>query len=242
MAEQWFEHWFDSPYYHQLYSHRDESEAEAFLKALVRTAEVPEAGKVLDLACGRGRHSRVLSKLGYEVYGLDYSSNNIQAAIELSEPSLHFKRHDMRDPFPWQNFDLICNLFTSFGYFPSDKEHLDTLTNCYHSMNPGAKMILDFLNIEWVKQNTEPTQERVVDGIAFSLNKRIADGYLINSISFEAEGEKQYYEERVRAFSKDDLLAMFKRIGFEISAVFGSYDLKTFNSDNSDRLIVLASK
>lgn len=242
MAKQWFEQWFDSPYYHLLYRHRDESEAESFLKTLINSHALQKVNKVLDLACGRGRHSRVLARMGYEVYGLDYSPNNIKTARELSQPSLEFAVHDMRDSFPWKDFDLICNLFTSFGYFDSDEEHRQTLVNCYESLLPGGHMILDFLNTHWVAKNAKPHVKKTANGIEFSLSKEFQDGFLVNQIRFEVEGKQHHYQERVRAFEKDELISLFVEVGFEISAIFGSYQLAEFDKETSDRVIILAKK
>ena len=60
----WFQSWFNTPYYHMLYQHRDSKDAELFVQALVKKLAITEGDKVLDLACGRGRHARFLEQLG----------------------------------------------------------------------------------------------------------------------------------------------------------------------------------
>ena len=62
--QEWFESWFDTSYYHTLYSKRDENEAKEFIVNLVEFLKIDPKSKVLDLACGKGRHSLTLNELG----------------------------------------------------------------------------------------------------------------------------------------------------------------------------------
>ncbi|MFT4943871.1 MAG: 2-polyprenyl-3-methyl-5-hydroxy-6-metoxy-1,4-benzoquinol methylase, partial [Flavobacteriales bacterium] len=76
----WYASWFDSPYYHILYKDRDDSEAADFMRRLTHYLELDTDAKILDLACGKGRHSRHLSTLGYDVTGVDLSEESINYA------------------------------------------------------------------------------------------------------------------------------------------------------------------
>ena len=120
MAE-WYKSWFDTEYYNLLYQHRDNSEARIFIENLVKQIPHMESSKVLDLACGEGRHSNVLHDLGFEVTGIDISPNRIKAATSLTSDKLDFFIHDMQDVFRINYFDIVVNLFTSFGYFDCPK-------------------------------------------------------------------------------------------------------------------------
>ena len=117
IEKDWFESWFDSPYYHLLYSNRDEREADLFIKNLINYINPSTKSKILDLACGKGRHSKVLADLGFDVTGIDLSENSIVSAKKMENESLHFYTHDMRFPFRANYFDYTFNFFTSFGYF-----------------------------------------------------------------------------------------------------------------------------
>jgi SAM-dependent methyltransferase len=120
---EWFGTWFDSEYYHLLYKDRDYTEAEAFVAKLAAYLEPPKDALIHDLACGKGRHSIYLNKLGYHVEGSDYSANSIKHAKQHENDTLKFYVHDMRLPMP-RKYDYILNLFTSFGYFNTEAEHL----------------------------------------------------------------------------------------------------------------------
>jgi len=78
--KEWFQTWFDSPYYHYLYEQRDEKEASAFLQALSRKINIPSNARILDAACGSGRLAGQLQSLGLQVDGFDLSPSNIAEA------------------------------------------------------------------------------------------------------------------------------------------------------------------
>ena len=73
ITQNWFASWFDSPYYHILYKERNYREAQIFMDNLTQYLNLPEHAKVLDLACGKGRHAIYLNQLGFDVVGVDLS-------------------------------------------------------------------------------------------------------------------------------------------------------------------------
>src|SRR3970282_2312904 len=93
-AQTWFSSWFDTPYYHILYKDRNYREAQIFMDNLTHYLNLPETQKVLDLACGKGRHSIYLHQLGFDVLGADLSENSIGEASKTTKETLHFKVHD----------------------------------------------------------------------------------------------------------------------------------------------------
>jgi SAM-dependent methyltransferase len=155
-AAEWFASWFDSPYYHQLYSHRDIGEAAAFLDALVdRLHPAPDA-EILDLGCGAGRHARRLADHGFHVTGLDLSADSIRSATALAGGRVRFARHDMRVPFGIETYDCVLNLFTSFGYFDRAEDHLAVV-----SRRSDASYLYKLITIEADGAPTIEHQERV---------------------------------------------------------------------------------
>ncbi|MFM9005057.1 MAG: class I SAM-dependent methyltransferase, partial [Flavobacteriales bacterium] len=114
--KEWFASWFDSPYYHLLYQHRDDNEAKQFIGHLIEVLHLPQGAKVLDLACGKGRHSITLAQMGYNVTGADLAANSIASAEQSSAAlpfnDLRFLVHDMRQPIPGATFKAVFNLFT----------------------------------------------------------------------------------------------------------------------------------
>ena len=82
-TQNWYASWFDTPYYHILYKDRGYDEAQAFMRALMAYLKPKDSAKILDLACGKGRHSVFLNSLGYNVTGVDLSKNSIRTRMML---------------------------------------------------------------------------------------------------------------------------------------------------------------
>ena len=164
----WFASWFDTPYYHILYKDRDYEEAQLFMDNITQYLNLPEDAKILDLACGKGRHSIYLNKLGYNVTGADLSENSIAEASKYSNEKLHFTVHDMREPFD-EKFDAIFNLFTSFGYFESDDDNLITLKAIHESLSEFCFAVIDFMNVYKVINDLVPHEVKTVEGIDFHI-------------------------------------------------------------------------
>jgi SAM-dependent methyltransferase len=243
MAQQkeWFVDWFDSKYYHTLYKSRDEEEAKDALDNLLRALSLPTGSRILDLACGKGRHSRYLAAQGFDVTGLDISSASITFARQFEHEQLHFYQHDMRLPFRHNYYDATMNMFTSFGYFDSDADHLRTLQVIAKGLKKGGLLLIDFFNSQWVRDNIVSRDHKVIDGISFFLEKSITGGYVYKKVSFEAEGKSFEFKERVRLFDLSDFEAMFRQSGLVLMQHYGDYDLSPFDA-TSKRLILVAKQ
>jgi len=168
----WFASWFDTKYYHILYKDRDYKEAQTFMDNLTHYLNLPEEAKILDLACGKGRHSVYLNSLGYDVVGADLSENSTKEASKHENEKLHFKVHDMRDV--WESkFDAIFNLFTSFGYFESDDDNLITLKAIKNSLTEYGFACIDFMNVDYVIENLVPEEVKTVENIDFHIKRYV---------------------------------------------------------------------
>ena len=240
---EWFQIWFNSPYYHILYKDRDEREAQQFIDVLLEYLHPAPGALVLDLACGKGRFSRYLAQKGLFVTGVDIAGESIAYARQFENERLAFFQHDMRFPCRINYFDFIFNFFTSFGYFEKEREHLQTIRNIARGLKPGGRFVLDFFNAVKVTNNLKPLETKRVDNYIFTIRKRLdEEGYIIKTIGFEAEGRQMEFRERVRAFSQEDLLAYFQQSGLQAEAIFGDYQLGPFDRERSDRLIIVARK
>src|SRR5580700_7593458 len=113
IAPDWFREWFDSPYYYRLYADRDENEAAGFIDRLLGLLGPPPGSEMLDLACGRGRHSRILARHGFEVTGIDLAPSAIAFAQQFANDHLRFYVHDMRHLLCTNCFEYAFNFFTS---------------------------------------------------------------------------------------------------------------------------------
>ena len=237
----WFVDWFDTPYYHILYQNRNDLEAKKFIQTLMGHLKLPSSSKLLDLACGKGRHSKTLNELGYDVLGVDLSENSINEAIRLSNDTLSFRVHDMREVLVGTKFDAIFNLFTSFGYFDSNKENERMCASIAQMLEPNGKLIIDFMNAHKVIKYLVNEEKKEIDGIQFHITRTYDNTHIEKHIKFNHKGEHYHFTERVQGLQLDDfktLLAPF----FTIDHVFGSLDLRPFVLEKSDRLIIIATR
>jgi SAM-dependent methyltransferase len=238
---QWFESWFNTPYYHQLYRNRNEQEAHVFLHKLIPHLSNDKKSKFLDICCGKGRHSLVINELGFEVIGYDLSENSIVEAKKLENNNLHFYVHDMRKQFYSNYFDFALNLFTSFGYFSNKRDNINALKSANISLKKNGILVIDFMNSIKTRKGIVCEETKIIDAIEFKLNKKIENNRVVKEIQFEKEGQKFNYAEKVELLELADFKELLKEAGFAIKEVFGNYQLEPFNEE-SDRLIILAAK
>ncbi|KIA95717.1 MULTISPECIES: bifunctional 2-polyprenyl-6-hydroxyphenol methylase/3-demethylubiquinol 3-O-methyltransferase UbiG [unclassified Flavobacterium] len=237
-SENWFTSWFDTPYYHILYKDRNYREAQIFMDNLTHYLNLPEKANVLDLACGKGRHSIYLNQLGFNVLGADLSENSIAEASKNSNETLHFKVHDMREPFE-EKFDAIFNLFTSFGYFESDDDNLTTLKAIKASLSEYGFAVIDFMNVTQVIETLVPEEVKTVDDIDFHIKRYVEDGHIFKEIDFEDQGRKFHFTEKVKALTLKDFEDLMEQAGIFLLDTFGDYKLKKFHKTDSERLIMI---
>ena len=238
-TKDWFTDWFNTSYYHVLYKERNDEEAQLFMKNITTFLTLPKTTHILDLPCGKGRHSVFLNSLGYNVTGGDLAENSIKTAQKFENDSLKFKVHDMRQPFNHQ-YDAIFNLFTSFGYFEDDKDDLLILENIKNGLKKEGYFVFDFLNTEFVKATLVPKETKIVEDITFHITREIKDGFIVKNISFFADEKKHAYTERVKYLDPEKMKVYFEKVGFKITNIFGDYNLSHFDTQTSNRLILVA--
>ncbi|KQC33084.1 methyltransferase [Nonlabens sp. YIK11] len=253
----WYSSWFDTPYYHILYRDRDYIEAGHFMKRLTQRLELDQQAHILDLACGRGRHSIFLNRLGYRVTGVDLSESSIAFAkakldhiksgnLELGElgtgkvqlDRIQFAVHNMTQPYP-EKFDAIFNLFTSFGYFDNPDDNLKTIQAIKQSLKLDGYGVIDFFNSHKVIENLVPYDEKTEKGITFKQSRRFEGSHIYKEIRFEEDGNKFHFTERVQALTLEDFKSYFATAGLQLVATYGDYQLEPFNKKTSDRLILV---
>lgn len=238
----WFETWFDSPYYHVLYQNRNEKEAAIFIDGLIQYLQPKAHQRFLDLACGKGRHALQISEKGYATIGVDLSANSIEFAQQFESKRLQFAVHDMREILAAEPFDYILNLFTSFGYFDDTNDNLKMLSAIHHMLTAEGIFVLDFFNTGYVLPHIVEREEKLLSNVLFHIHKQVINKKIVKSITFNDGGKSYHFEEKVNAFTPEDVLTMLDQSGFVATETFGNYTLEPFSSKKSERFIVVAIK
>ena len=240
--QEWFSTWFDSPYYHILYQHRDDLEAQQFMDKLLTYLHPKPHEKILDMPCGKGRHAVYLNQKGYNVTGLDLSEQSIAHAKQFENERLHFAEHDMREVYQPESFDFILNLFTSFGYFENETENVVALNAMAKALKHGGKLVIDFMNTDLTIANLVAEEVKVVEGIEFHIHRGVDKGFIVKTIRFTDKGQDYKFEERVRALRQEDFIEYFGMAQLRLAEVFGDYNLRPFNPASSERMIFVLKK
>jgi ubiquinone/menaquinone biosynthesis C-methylase UbiE len=219
---EWFTRWFGREYL-DLYPHRDDREARSVVRLIRNTVPFKTDGHALDLACGSGRHTRALSEHVWTV-GFDLSAELLGMAASES-PGIPYVRGDMRSlPFAGDSFNLVVNLFTSFGYFSSDDENRAVLTEVNRVLERGGVFVLDYLNADQVRSSLVPHDTRRVGGRVVSQRRRITESGRYVEKQISSAGSARTYMERVRLFEPADLRCLLHDAGFTITRELGDYD------------------
>lgn len=231
--------WFNSDYYHILYKNRDKKEAEFFINNLIKKLKIKKNSKILDLACGVGRHSFYLNKKGMNVIGIDNSENNIKKAKKFENKFLKFKKKEMTEDYG-QEFDFIFNLFTSFGYI-NEKHNLNTFKSINNSLINHGILVIDYLNVFKLKEELVEKETKKIGNIIFNIKRSFKDNFIVKKIKIKDNNEIFYFEERVMELTKNDFQDYLKKFDFEILDVYGNYNLEKYHK-NSERLIMIIKK
>lgn len=241
--KEWFSTWFDSPYYHILYAKRDESEAADFIASLQQKLHLASGSRVLDAACGKGRHAITLQQLGFMVDAFDLSPSNIEAAQAFENKDLLFFVHDLREPLPLQNkYDAIFNFFTSFGYFDDQQDNQKAFNTFAGGLKENGVLVLDFFNPTYVVANLVPAERVERQGITFQIKRWSAAGYLYKSIDFSDQGKDFSFVEKVELVAKNDFIAYAAQAGLSLVDLNGDYSLSSFDEKESPRMIFTWTK
>jgi len=239
----WFKQWFDSVFYHHLYSNRSENEARDFIDRLLDELTPAANTFMLDLGCGSGRHAKYLASKAFNVTGLDLSASSIRTAKKSERPNLHFATHDMRDPFGKNCFDYVFNFFTSFGYFENEEENHQVIRNIHDSLKPGGLLALDYLNVGFAEQHLVAEEAKEIDGIVYRISRWTDEKFFYKKIMIDnmPAGQSEFIEQ-VAKLDLNDFDYLFERNGLQLEKVYGDYSLNEYDSKSSPRMILMGRK
>lgn len=245
MKKEWFNEWFSSKDYLHVYQHRNDKDANKLINLILSEINIKHNANVLDAACGAGRHSILLAKKNFNVTCFDLSETLLNIAKNDSFKlgfNITFFKSDIRNFLIDTKFDLIVNLFTSFGYFNSDEENFAFIKNAFKMLNKNGYFVLDYLNKEFLVENIVPYSEKEIDATKIKEHRKIFNNRIVKNIQIEKDKLIDEYVESVKLYEKNELVSKFNQIGFSVYKILGNYNGEQFDIKNSERLIIIFSK
>jgi len=242
---EWFKDWFASEDYLNVYSHRNQDDAGSLLKLIHANISLPENALILDSACGSGRHSELLSKLGYNLIAFDLSKTLLQIAQknkEIHNNKVNYFCSDIRNIPLKASFDLVLNLFTSFGYFQSDEENFAIIDFAGKTVKNGGYFVLDYLNPKYVEMNLIKKSEQIIGSKKIIEERSIKNRRVEKEIEIADDKFRHRYFESVQLYSFQELFFVFKDYGFHAIKEYGNYNGDPYDENSSERMIIIFQK
>jgi len=242
---EWYKDWFDSEEYSDVYAHRDETDAENLLKLIRKYFEFDIGTKILDAACGSGRFSNYFAKEGFDVTSFDLSFPLLRIANNSSkEDRLNVKyfRSDIRHLPLKGSFDLVLNMFTSFGYFTTDKENFSFIHSANSLLKNDGIFILDYLNKQYVTNNLIPYSQKDIKGKSIIEERKIDKNRVEKKITIKSHEIEKIFNESVLMYSGEEIIKGFNSCGLNEYKVFGDYLGNSFDNVKSSRLVIFFKK
>lgn len=247
--KEWFAEWFNHPLYLRVYSHRDETEAKTCLTTILQKTSLdaltPEDIRVMDIACGAGRHALEFAKLGFTTTANDLSPFLLECTrTKAAEENLSLEctQQDMRHISAENTYDLVVQLFSSFGYFKTNKEDLQVLRNVHRALKKDGRYILDLINPVHLKKNLIPSSSRTLDDLKISEERHIEGDRVIKQITISSPEDTLSFEESVRLYNPKTIREMLASAGFGITGIYGEYNGSAFDEKTSPRMMIFARK
>lgn len=234
---EWFKDWFASEFYLKVYKHRNNLEAESFLQFIIDDLEIEKKSKILDAACGAGRHLHFLQKKGFITYGFDLSL----PLLKVAKKELIYNtilNMDIRNVAFKQQFDFVFNLFTSFGYFETDNQNFKFFSSIKNYLKNKGVIVFDYFNTEYLKKNLVLNSCKIIDDIKITEERNISDGRVNKIIILNNGLEEKSYVESVKLYSYFQLIENFEKLGYRIIKQYGNYNGEIFDIEKSERLIL----
>ncbi len=242
---EWFRDWFNTEEYLYVYRKRNEKDAKKLVDLILKNTNLKKDAGILDLACGTGRHSIFFASCGYKVTAVDLSENLLKvarASAQAANVDIRFIQADMRHFCVNEEFDLIVNLFTSFGYFEEDEKNFRLFDFVNKQLSEKGSFVLDYFNRNYVENNLVKLSEEKTNGTKIIQERSIIGNRVVKKIKILKDGIEKRFEENVRMYYKSELVEEILKRNMRIKNIFGDSKGNNFDIDTSKRIIIIAER
>jgi 2-polyprenyl-3-methyl-5-hydroxy-6-metoxy-1,4-benzoquinol methylase len=248
-SREWFEDWFNNPLYLKVYSHRDDAEANLCVETILGVTGVDKAAgqtSVLDIACGAGRHAFAFARKGLRVSANDLSGFLLETAEKEARTegfSIAFSGCDMRTIRLDRRFDLVVQLFSSFGYFETEQEDREVIRNVSMLLGPQGWYVLDLINPAWLRRHFIPRSEKTTGGLSIIEERTMSVDKVVKKITIRETGRPEIsFIESMKLFVPESIRVLLESEGFEVVRVCGDYRGSEFEKEASPRILLFCRK
>ena len=229
-----------------LFNPQRQASAAAEVEKIEKLLQIEEHAKILDLCCGNGRHSLELSERGFDVTGVDRTAAYIERArVEAERRGLDvvFVVEDMRECCAPNSFDIVMNLFGSFGYFEDPEDDRRVVENMYASLRPGGRFLIETMGKEILSRDFQTRDWDEQGGLLILSEKTVGQNWgRIETRWIVIRGtERIEHRVSVRSYSAVELSSLLAACGFPVVQVFGSLDGTEYDQA-AQRLVVVGRK
>lgn len=242
MVTNWYENWFGNEYL-TVYAHRDEDEARQLVQLILTYINLDKNAKIIDLCCGQGRHAFLFAQEGFEVYGFDLSRTLLQVAKYKTDQSNNtfFIQADMRYLPAMHSFDLLLNLFTSFGYFETDIENKTVFQQFHQALKTGGYFVFDYFHTPYILANLERYKSEQIGDLTVEQERFIEGSRVQKIIRLNRQGKQSTFYESVKMYKPDQIIKMMEETSLSVRYIFGDYKGSPLSED-SERIIIIGQK
>jgi D-alanine-D-alanine ligase len=227
-APDWWRTWFGPAYlslYDDYLAERTPIEVDRLEVLLALRPPV----RILDLACGQGRHTIELARRGYQVTGVDLSTYLLDVAAaraRAAKVTMRFVHGDMREPIRGGRFDAALSLFTSFGYFVDEADDRKVLRSAASMLAPSGRLLLEVLNGERERENFEPRQWFSVGKTAVMEERQLdqAGRRLVVQRTVSTPNARQTDVHAIRIYSGAEVDTALHEAGFNDVRLYGDWN------------------
>lgn len=213
---------------------------------IINLLDIKEGFKILDLCCGVGRHSIEFRKRGFNVTGIDNNEEYIKIALKKSKEeglNIEFIKEDMRNFYRENYFDIIINMFTSFGFFEDILDDKKVIENSFNSLKNDGKLLIDLIGKEILARIFRARDwYRLGDFIVLEERKILGDFERIESKWIIIKDNKiEEFTIKLRLYSAFEIKSLLKECGFKKVEIFGDLNGSPYY-DKASRLVVVGTK
>ncbi|MFQ5819507.1 MAG: class I SAM-dependent methyltransferase [Candidatus Heimdallarchaeota archaeon] len=212
------------------------------IEFLVNELELDKPNKILDLACGYGRHANRLAELGHLVTGIDITLGFLEIAKREAKEkgvSVRYIQGDMREIVFKKEFDRVLLLYTSFGYF-EDEENFKVLQNVARALKPGGLFCIDMHNRDVFLKNFHPffVEEKENDLMINRISFDSVTGRLYNRRIVIRNGKRKEKPFIIRLYNATEIRELLNKVGLSITKIYGDWAATPFTSDSHTMIII----